>query len=177
MQVFIGCSSSNDIDEIYLKESAKLAQTLCDYNCSLLFGSSEEGMMGAIYKVFKENNCKIISVLPRENCGILSEVQCDETIYVDQTSDQLKYLVNNGDLTIILPGGFGTLSELMTSIQCKKLGEHNKPIIIYNVNGFYDKIIKQFDEIEKEKFDLTNQDDLYEVINNCKDIEKYLKRE
>ncbi len=174
MLIFVGCSSSNNLDEKYIKNAENLAQVLCDNNCDLMFGSSEDGMMGAIYKVFKNNKRKIISVLPKENCGVLKKVECDKTIYVDKTSDQLKYLVNNGDITIILPGSFGTLSELMTSIQCKKLGEHNKPIIIYNIDGFYDKIIEQFKDIEKENFELYNQNDLYEVINDYNEIEKYI---
>ncbi|MBQ8132009.1 MAG: LOG family protein [Bacilli bacterium] len=176
MIIFIGCSSSNNVDELYLKETEKLAQLLCNHNCSLMFGSSEDGMMGTIYKIFKKNKCKIISVLPKENYGMLSEVDADEKIYVKQTSDQLKYLVNNGDMTIILPGSFGTLSELMTSIQCKKLGEHNKPIIIYNINGFYDKILEQFQQFKNENFDLYNQGELYKVINNYNEIEKYLTK-
>ena len=177
MVIFIGCSSSNDIDKEYLKEAEKLAQLLCDYNCTLMFGSSEDGMMGTIYRVFKKNNCKIISVLPKENYGMLTKVDATETIYVPQTSDQLKYVVNNGDMTIIMPGSFGSLSELMTSIQCKKLGEHNKKIIIYNMNGFYDKILEQFKDFYNKKFDLYNQKELYEVINDYKEIEKYLIKE
>ena len=94
MVVFVGCSSSNDVDELYIRETEKIAQILCEHNCSLMFGSSEDGMMGTIYKVFKENGCKVISVLPKENYGMLQEVDSDEKIYVNQTSDQLKYLVN-----------------------------------------------------------------------------------
>ena len=176
MVVFIGCSSSNDVDKLYIEETKKLAQMLCEHNCTLMFGSSEDGMMGTIYKVFKENNCKVISVLPKENYGMLQEVDSDEKIFVSKTSDQLKYLVNNGDITIILPGSFGTLSELMTSIQCKKLGEHNKPIIIFNINGFYDKILEQFEKFKEEKFDLYDQDELYEVINDYREIGKYLSK-
>ena len=175
MVVFVGCSSSNDVDELYIRETEKIAQILCEHNCSLMFGSSEDGMMGTVYKVFKENGCKVISVLPKENYGMLQEVDSNEKIYVNQTSDQLKYLVNNGDITIILPGSFGTLSELMASIQCKKLGEHNKKIIIFNINGFYDNILEQFKKFNYEKFDLYNQDKLYEVINDYKEIEKYIK--
>lgn len=176
MEIFIGCSSSNNIDELYLKETENLAQILCNHKCSLLFGSSKDGMMGTMYRVFRKNKCKVISVLPKENYGMLQEVDSDEIIYVEQTSDQLKYLVNNGDMTIILPGSFGTFSELMTSIQCKKLGEHNKKIIIFNINGFFDNVLKQFKELKNNKFDLYDQDKLYEVINDYKEIEKFLNR-
>ena len=174
MVVFVGCSSSNDVDELYIKETEKLAQILCDYNCTLMFGSSEDGMMGIIYKIFKKNGCKVISVLPEENYGMLKEVDADKKIFVKKSSDQLKYLVNSGDMTIILPGSFGTLAELVTSIQCKKLGEHNKKVIIININGFYDKLLKQFNDYENKKFDLYDQSKLYDVINDCSEIKKYL---
>lgn len=131
-------------------------------------------MMGIFYKTFKENNCKIISVLPKNNYGMLKLVESDEQIDVLNTSEQLKYLVNNGDLTIILPGSYGTLSELMSSIQNKKLGEHNKKIIIVNINGFYDNVINQFDKQYLENFDLYPKEKLYSVINDVNDIEKYL---
>ena len=176
MIIFVGSSSSNDVNEIYLEETRKFAELLCEYKCTLMFGSSEDGMLGMMYKTFKKNKCKVISVMPKENYGMLQDVDSDETIYVDKSSDQLKYLVNNGDMTIILPGSFGTYAELMTSIQCKKLGEHNKKIIIFNINGFYDKMLEQFKMLPKEKFDLYNQDKLYDVINDYKEIEKYLEK-
>lgn len=174
MIVFVGCSSSNDIDKKYIEETKKLAKVLCDNKCTLMFGSAESGMMGAVYKVFKENNCEVISVLPKQNFGVLTEVESSKTVYVEKTSDQLKYLVNNGDLTIILPGGYGTLSELITSIQCKKIGEHNKKIIIYNLFGFYDKLLEEFDKYYEQKFDSCNQNDLYTVINSYEEIKNYL---
>lgn len=63
------------------------------------------------------------------------------------------------------------LSELMTSIQNKKLMEHNKKVIIVNINAFYDNIIKQFDKQYYDKFDLYPREKLYYVINDVRDIE------
>lgn len=174
MVVFVGCSSSKDIEDIYFEETKKLSNILCKNNCTLLFGSSDEGMMGVLYKTFKENNCKIISVLPKSNYGMLKQIDSDKQIEVLNASEQLKYLVNNGDLTIILPGSYGTLAELMTSIQNKKLGEHDKKIVIVNINGFYDNIIKQFNKQYYDKFDLYPKERLYHVINDVRDIEKYI---
>lgn len=174
MVVFVGCSSATTIDSIYLEETKKLANILCKKHCTLLFGSSDEGMMGILYKTFKKNKCKIISVLPKNNYGMLKSLESDKQIEVANASEQLKYLVNTGDLTIIMPGSYGTLSELMTSIQNKKLGEHNKKIIIVNINGFYDNIINQFNKQYYDKFDLYPREKLYNVVNNITDIEKYI---
>ena len=174
MIVFVGCSSSNDVENIYFEETKKLANILCENNCTLLFGSYDEGMMGELYKTFRENKCKIISVFPKNNFGMLKLVESDEQIEVLNASEQLKYLVNNGDLTIIMPGSYGTLSELMTSIQNKKLGEHNKKIIIVNINGFYDNIINQFEKKYHDKFDLYPRENLYYVITDIRDIGQYI---
>ena len=51
----INLNQTNDVDKLYIEETKKLAQMLCEHNCTLMFGSSEDGMMGTIYKVFKEN--------------------------------------------------------------------------------------------------------------------------
>ena len=174
MVVFVGCSSATTIDIIYLEETKKLANILCKKHCTLLFGSSDEGMMGILYKTFKKNKCKIISILPKNNYGMLKSLESDKQIEVANASEQLKYLVNTGDLTIIMPGSYGTLSELMTSIQNKKLGEHNKKIIIVNINGFYDNIINQFNKQYYDKFDLYPREKLYNIVNNITDIEKYI---
>ena len=73
-----------------------------------------------------------------------------------------------------MPGSYGTLSELMTSIQNKKLGEHNKKIIIVNINGFYNNIINQFEKQYYDKFDLYPREKLYYVIDDVRDIELYI---
>lgn len=58
MVIFVGCSSATTIDSIYLEETKKLANILCKKHCTLLFGSSDEGMMGILYKTFKKINVK-----------------------------------------------------------------------------------------------------------------------
>ena len=69
-----------------------------------------------------------------------------QIIETQTATDQLKYLVNNGDITIITPGSYRALAELATSIQNKKLGEHSKPIFIININGYFDNLLKIFEK-------------------------------
>lgn len=175
MEIFVGCSSSEKLDKKYIDLAHKLGLFISKNNHTLIFGSSDKGMMGELYKTVRNNKCKVISVIPKEYRGMLSSVESDKVIEVPTTSDQLKTLVNMGDITIILPGSYGTLSELMTSIQCKKLKEHHKPIFIINIDGFYDDIINIFDKIYKEKFDFYDKNKLYKVINSVEELEKYIK--
>ena len=111
-------------------------------------------MMGELYWGVKENGGKVILVFPKQYNGFLTRVESDEIIETETATDQLKYLVNKGDVTIIMSGSYGALAELTTSIQNKKLGEHNKPIFILNINGYFDDILKTFKKFYNNKFDL-----------------------
>ncbi len=174
MRIFVGCSSSEDVDSIYLESAKKLGEIIAKNDHTLVFGSSNKGMMGELYRGVKENGGKVISVFPKQYSGFLTKVESDEVIETETATDQLKYLVNNGDVTIIMPGSYGALAELSTSIQNKKLGEHNKPIFIININGYFDDILKTFEKFYSDKFDLCDRSKLYIVVNEPDEILKYL---
>ena len=170
MEIFVGCSSSENIDKKYLLVAYEVGELIAKNGHNLIFGSSENGMMGEVYKGVKNNGGKITAVIPSEYRGFLAEVQADKVITTDTATEQLKYLVNSGDITIMLPGSYGALAELATSIQNKKLGEHNKRIFILNAYGFFDDLLKLFDKIYLEKFDSCNRDGLFKVVDSPKKI-------
>ena len=88
MEIFVGCGSSNKIDKKYLKSAYELGTIIGKNGHTLIFGSSDEGMMGELYRGAKENNCNIISVYPKDYKGFLKEVECKKTITVETTSDK-----------------------------------------------------------------------------------------
>ncbi len=174
MEIFVGCSSSEDVDSIYLESAKELGKIIALNGHTLVFGSSDKGMMGELYRGVKENGGKVISVFPKQFSGFLTKVESDKIIETETATDQLKYLVNNGDITIIMPGSYGALAELATSIQNKKLGEHSKPIFIININGYFDNLLKIFEKFYSDKFDLCDRNKLYTVLDKPVKILDYL---
>ncbi len=170
MEVFVGCSGSNDIENKYMEEAVELGKWLVKNKHTLIFGSSESGMMGKIYHEVFDHNGKVISVTPLKNRGIAKFVDSIEVKEVTTPLDQLKELVNMGDMTIILPGGYGTITELNAAIASKKLGENNKEIIIVNSFGYFDELLKMYDKILQENFDCINPQKLYRIVNSVKEI-------
>lgn len=173
----IGCSSAENIAPKYLEIAYEIGELIAKNGHSLIFGSSENGMMGEVYRAVKNNGGKITAVILKEHRGFLTEVQADKRITTNTATDQLKCLVNSGDVTIMLPGSYGALAELATSIQNKKLGEHNKMIFILNAYGFYDELLKLFDKIYLEKFDSCDRNSLFQVINHPYEIFEKLNKE
>ena len=88
--------------------------------------------------------------------------------------ERKKLLFDLGDGFLILPGGTGTLEELIEVISSKKLQLHNKPIIFYNLNNFWEPLFNQFEKIINNKFANKNLQNLYEVIDNTHQLKEII---
>ena len=82
--------------------------------------------------------------------------------------------LENSDAFIITPGGIGTLDEFFEIITLKKLKQHNKEIIIFNIDGFFNKMLKMIDEMSEKGF-LYKQEELYNIANDINTVMEYLK--
>lgn len=77
MRIFVGCSSSEDVDSIYLESAKKLGKMIAENGHSLIFGSSDKRMMGELYRGVKKNGGKVISVFPKQYSVFLTKVESE----------------------------------------------------------------------------------------------------
>ena len=119
MKLFIGCSSSNNIPDKYLKDCSNYLDELLREN-DIVFGGCSTGLMGLAYNITKEYNNKVIGISPTIFKSDLDILDCDEKIITDNTSRRTEELINNSDALIFLPGGIGTIYELFTAIELKR---------------------------------------------------------
>ncbi len=141
MKICIFGASSNTIDPTYITETETLCETLAKRGHTLIFGGGANGLMGAMARGFTKGGGYIIGVAPRffDLPGVLYQ-QCDEFVYPDSMRDRKKYMEDNADAFIVVPGGIGTYEEFFEVLTLKQLARHAKPIVLYNVRGFYDRI-------------------------------------
>ncbi|OFX17046.1 MAG: Rossman fold protein, TIGR00730 family [Bacteroidetes bacterium GWA2_31_9] len=175
MKICIFCSSSNSLSQHFYDEANNLAVLLAENNCDLVYGGGKIGIMGELSRKFKSLNRKVIGIIPeRLNLsGIVSEIDDEIMVTPDMHSRKAK-MFEISDAFIALPGGFGTLEELLEVITLKQLNYHHKPIIIINQSGFYDFLIKQFDVLFEEKFAKDSYKGLYYIASNQEEAVKYL---
>ena len=176
MRICLYGSGSRKIDEKYTDEAYKLGCIIAENGHTLVFGGGDTGMMGACAKGVHDNNGKTIGIAPEwiGNFEPLCE-KCSEFIYVDSMDERKNKFVENSDAFIISPGGIGTLDEFFEIITLKKLKQHDKEIIIFNIEGFFDKMFEMIDEMAEKGF-LYKQEELFKIANDIKSIEKYLKK-
>ena len=148
MRICLYGSGSRKIDKKYTDEAYKLGCILAEYDHTLVFGGGDTGMMGACAKGIHDNNGKSIGIAPEwsGNFEPLCE-KCNEFIYVDSMDERKNKFVENSDAFIISPGGIGTLDEFFEIITLKKLKQHDKEIIVFNIDGFFNKMFEMIDEM------------------------------
>ena len=176
MKICIFASSSDEIDSSFADSAFNLSQRLAQEGHSLVFGGGNHGLMGACARGFRKGNGKIIGVSPQLfDQGDILYKQCDELIITSDMVSRKTRMIELADCFIVLAGGYGTLDELFEVVVGKQLGYHHKPIIVYNVNGYYDSLLKFCDELQEKGFSRKSEEKLFEVFQTVNEVTDFLR--
>jgi cytokinin riboside 5'-monophosphate phosphoribohydrolase len=175
-KICVFCSSSEDLHQKYYTVAAELGKIIAEENYNLIHGAGTIGLMGVLMKSAAENGCKVTGVVPerlnREN--IVSDLHQDLIVTPDM-KERKEYMRANASAFIALPGGFGTLEEILEVITLKQLKYHNKAIVIVNSYGYFDHLLRQFDHMFDTSFAIESYKNLYCIAENPKDAINYIK--
>lgn len=178
MRVCVYGASSSLIDGIYEKKCYEMGGTLAKRGHSLVFGAGAEGLMGASARGFKDGGAHIIGVIPEffeENGYEAIYKQADELIYTKTMAERKAIMEDKCEAFIIVPGGMGTFEEFYQVLTLKQLGRHNKPIVIYNIENYYDNMNKFFLECVQKKFIRKECEKLYFTTNDLNRLIDYIE--
>ena len=153
MRICIFGASGTQLDDIYIKETEALGRTLAQRGHSLIFGGGKNGLMGAAARGFTAGGGRIVGVAPGffKDADVLYE-RCDEFVWPDSMRDRKKYMEDNADAFIVVPGGIGTYEEFFEVLTLKQLARMSKPIAVFNVNGYYDPLYRLIRENTESGF-------------------------
>ena len=175
MNIFIGCSASDYIDKLYYDDTKELLNILMKDN-NLVFGACHSGLMGVVHDITKEFGNKVIGICPSSYIKDFEDLKCDKEIVSASVSDRTSSLILYSDILLFIPGGIGTVYELFTSIETKRCHEHNNPIIIYNSNGFYNKIIDFLNMLYLNGFAREKDKKNYYIANTKEEVIEYINK-
>lgn len=160
------CASSNHVSKPYLEVAAELGRLLALRSHTLVYGGGNTGLMGALAGAALAQGGKVKGVILAEFIDRGYAHSGHEMHSVDDMRSRKRGLDEFGDAYIALPGGFGTLEEILEMISFKQLGFHNKPIVFINTNAYFDHLLRQFDRAFAEAFVHERFRDLYTVVDN-----------
>lgn len=150
MNITIFCSR-NDIPEVYTGPAIHLVRLLAHAGHTIIWGGSNIGLMKQIADAAQEEKGKIVGISV-DLLKNLVRTNADEMIVAKTMSERKKMLLERADAILIFAGGLGTLAEAFEVIDLKKLGVHNKPVIVLNTNDFYNNLKIQLEKMYREGF-------------------------
>ncbi len=176
MKICIYGAASNLIDEVYIRAGEDLGSELARASIGVVFGGGANGMMGAVARGVKSENGTLTGVSPSffKVDGVLYD-KCDDMIYTETMRERKKLLNELSDGFIVTPGGIGTLDEFFEIMTLKQLNCHSKPVVIYNVNGFYNPMIDMLKISIEQKFIKPDNLKLFYITDNPNKVVEYLK--
>ncbi len=151
--VGIFCGSSSGKDPFFEETTAQIAKLLSEKNIRMVYGGGAVGLMGKLTDATIQAKGYIIGVIPERLVDMeLAHPGANEMIVVDSMHTRKVKIAELSDAFIALPGGMGTIEEITEMFTLTQLGYFNKPCILYNVNGYYDKFIEFMEHMVANKF-------------------------
>ena len=171
----IYCSASQKLDKKFYKMAKETAEIISNHQIKVIYGGGNVGLMGEIARTLIKLKRNVKGIIPK---FLIKKEKLNLKLthlkVVTNMSERKEYLFKLGDAFLILPGGTGTLEEVVEVLSWKILKLHNKPIIFFNFNNYWSPLIKQFENIIENKFGNKNLQNQFLVIKNSKQLNKIL---
>jgi cytokinin riboside 5'-monophosphate phosphoribohydrolase len=153
MKIAVFCSSSNRIALHYKQSAFLLGKMVAVDGHTLVFGGATGGLMDAVAEGAQLGNGEIVGVIPQAIIRMKRQsLISTRVIEVETMNDRKAIMKDLADAFVVLPGSYGTLDEMFDVISSGIVGEHKKPLILINQDGFYNQLIDQIDYMRSEAF-------------------------
>ena len=147
------CGSRAGNHPIYREKAIHLARGIAEQNFGIVYGGASIGLMGQVADTVIEYGGEVVGVIPEFMLDYeIAHNTLTELHIVQNMHERKAMMAERANAFVALPGGFGTFEEILEIATWAQLNQHQKPMMLYNVNGFYDHMIAQLDHAVAEGF-------------------------
>ena len=149
-KIGIFCSSSNRLDPLYYTEAERLGHWMGQQGLTLVCGGANCGLMETLARAVHGSGGHVLGVIPQiliDRHRVSSSL--DETILTRDLAERKDVLIRESDVILALPGSVGTLDEVFTVLAANTIGIHQKQVIFWNIDGFWDDLFTMFDGLTR----------------------------
>ncbi|MEZ5775078.1 MAG: TIGR00730 family Rossman fold protein [Hyphomicrobiaceae bacterium] len=153
MNICVFCGSGKGVNPAYAKAARALGRTMAKADIGLVYGGGSLGLMGESAKAVLKAGGRVTGIIPTfltEREQMLKDAQ--ELIVTKDMHERKRLMFEKSDAFVALPGGIGTLEELVEQLTWSQLGQHRKPIVLVDVEGFWEPLLKLLDHMRAEAF-------------------------
>lgn len=149
--ICVYCGSSNDADPKFLSSAHAIGGEIAGAGLKFVYGGGGVGLMGASARGAHDGGGRVLGIIPDFLQGREQPFDDVETIVVYSMHERKMMMFERSDAFVVLPGGIGTLEEIVELLSWQRLGLHAKPVVFYNPRGFWDPLFELFQHTIREK--------------------------
>ena len=174
--VCVYCGSGHGENPIYAEAARTLGRALAEANIGLVYGGGGLGLMGEVARSTLEGGGKVTGIIPDFLCEreqMLHDVS--DLIVTADMHERKRLMFEHSDAFVALPGGIGTLEELVEQLTWAQLGQHTKPIVVANIAGFWSPFLHLLEHMRTQAFIRPGLEVSYGIVTDAADIVPRLK--
>ena len=175
MKICVFCSANQQIDNEFFTMTEELGTWAAKNGHSIVYGGVNQGLMECLGKAAKEAGGRTIGIIPMvvEKSGRMSDY-VDIEIPCDNLTDRKQLMMDQSDVFIALPGGIGTMDEVFTVAASATIGYHDKPLILYNMKGFWNPLIAFLDDLKAKGMIRGDWRDIIKTADSIEEISQII---
>lgn len=175
IKITVYCASSENISDIYLENAFELGSKLAKSGCEIIYGGGKAGLMGRLADGALSSGGKVTGIIPE----FMKEKELGHTgvsslVWVLNFHQRQKLMMESADIIMALPGGCGTYAELFEAITWKKHGNINCPILIINLNKYFNELINILNKAIDEGFMRIDDMHIWSLAGSVSDAVRYV---
>jgi uncharacterized protein (TIGR00730 family) len=169
--VCVYCGSGTGADPIYVEAARELGRRFAESGIRLVYGGGSVGLMGELAAAVLRHGGHVTGIIPRflsDRERLLHGV--DELIVTEDMHARKRLMFERAEAFVALPGGIGTLEELVEILTWSQLGRHEKPVLLANIGGFWNPLLALFDHMTEQGFIRPGLTVAYVAVDRVADI-------
>jgi uncharacterized protein (TIGR00730 family) len=152
-RICVYCGSNPGHDPRFVAAARRFGEILAGNRIELVYGCGSTGLMGTVARAVHDHGGTVIGIIPdflKAQERMFTDA--DEVIVTADMHERKRLMFERSDAFVALPGGVGTIEEVVEQLTWAQLGRHKKPILIANIAGFWDPMIAMFDHLQESGF-------------------------
>ncbi len=169
--VCVYCGSSFGSDPAHEAAATRLGQIIAEAGLRLVYGGGSVGLMGTVANAALESGGKVTGIIPRflEKREVMLD-SLEDLVITNDMHERKHLMFEKADAFIALPGGIGTLEEAVEMMTWAQLGQHKKPVLLANINGFWSPLLELLDHMRAQGYIRPDTEVPYLVAKKIEDI-------
>ncbi|HTJ63139.1 MAG TPA: TIGR00730 family Rossman fold protein [Alphaproteobacteria bacterium] len=169
--ICVYCGSAEDVAQPYKDAAAELGRIAGENGIDVVYGGGRSGLMGLVANAALLAGGRVIGVLPQAIVAMeVAHGALTETIVVDTIHRRKQTMADRAEAFVILPGGLGTLDEGMEILAWRQLRFHDRPVVIVNVDGYWDPLLAMLERAAAEGFIYARGKTLFRVVTQVEHV-------